>query len=494
MGIVNTSALRSKFLFSTQLIMKVVPTIAFYYFNRVTEAMKGRSTSTSRQNKRSSTSDKSDSAPSSDKDEQDSRGSKDEGESPNDAKRRRRLIEEDNHDSRDSAPPSSPDHTYKTSDDEENSDKERDCDKELNNMLPCTGTEELLSSDNDDENNVDDDVDDDFVAPGKGVQTLSRPGLNLEGLVRVRGMSAKESSTSENYQENIADRVTTYVRKHLFRVVKFISNEHMFGKAFKGVMDHECVADRDRVKFQMLYESVFNHALNSKRSTCEQAGKGIMLKELKRFGEEGIDMFSIEELQKMRRATTEREKKAFLWFYGTFLECVSGQKHWGMQKSKQLVSQASSSATKHGKLVTISDEAFALLLYDNYNGKWLKTFQREEEQRLETPEAPAPPGSGGRNKSRREREKGKYTAQKTGHCKYGGWSREGMARYNEFYHLVKADRACEQAMDMERELLTHCMALKKRGTNAVGTTQESSDGEQAEDALEPVEACWDLEL
>jgi hypothetical protein len=88
----------------------------------------------------------------------------------------------------------------------------------------------------------------------------------------------------------------------------------MFGKAFKGVMDHECVADRDRVKFQMLYESVFNHALNSKRSTCEQTGKGIMLKELKRFGEEGIDMFSIEELQKMRRATTEREKKAFLWF------------------------------------------------------------------------------------------------------------------------------------------------------------------------------------
>ena len=168
------------------LIIKVVPTIAFYYFNRVTEAMKGRSTSTSRQNKRSSTSDKSDSAPSSDKDEQDSRGSKDEGESPNDAKRRRRLIEEDNHDSRDSAPPSSPDHTYKTSDDEENSDKERECDKELNNMLPCTGTEELLSSDNDDENNVDDDVDDDFVAPGKGVQTLSRPGLNLEGLVRVR--------------------------------------------------------------------------------------------------------------------------------------------------------------------------------------------------------------------------------------------------------------------------------------------------------------------
>ena len=61
---------------------------------------------------------------------------------------------------------------------------------------------------------------------------------------------------SKNYRENIADRMTTYVRKHLFRVVKFISNEDMFAQAFKQVMDHECVANRDRMKFQMLYESV----------------------------------------------------------------------------------------------------------------------------------------------------------------------------------------------------------------------------------------------
>ena len=66
-----------------------------------------------------------------------------------------------------------------------------------------------------------------------------------------------------------------------------------------------------------------------------------------------------------------------------------------------------------------------------------------------------------------------------------------MATYNEFYHLVKADRACEQAMDMERELLAHCIALKRRGTNE--GTQDSSNEEQEEDALEPVEACWDLE-
>ena len=94
-------------------------------------------------------------------------------------------------------------------------------------------------------------------------------------------MSARETFMSKNYQENITDRVKTYVKIHLFRVVKFISNKDMFAQAFTKVMDHECVSNKDRVKFQMLYESVFNHALNSKRSTCEQAGRNIMLKELK---------------------------------------------------------------------------------------------------------------------------------------------------------------------------------------------------------------------
>jgi hypothetical protein len=87
-----------------------------------------------------------------------------------------------------------------------------------------------------------------------------------------------------------------------------------------------------------------------------------MLKELKRFKEEGADMSSTDELKNLRRVTTEREKQSFLWFFGSFLECVSDLKHWGVQKSKQLVSQVSSSATKHGKLMTISDEAIALLL------------------------------------------------------------------------------------------------------------------------------------
>jgi hypothetical protein len=70
-----------------------------------------------------------------------------------------------------------------------------------------------------------------------------------------------------------------------------------------------------------------------------------------------------------------------------------------------------------------------------------------------------------------------------------------MEAYNNFYHLVKAECACDQAMDMERELLNHCMlALKGRGTIGKGSPELSPGGEQADDASaeEPLVAGWDL--
>ncbi len=123
-----------------QLMMKVVPKISYYYYNRVSEVMKGRGTT--KRNKQT-TSDKLDSASSSDKDE-DNIG-EEESELPKKAKRRRRLIEEDNQDYRNSTPLSaSPDHTYKTSDEKGNGDQEQECDMELEVMLLYRSTKKYI--------------------------------------------------------------------------------------------------------------------------------------------------------------------------------------------------------------------------------------------------------------------------------------------------------------------------------------------------------------
>ena len=78
-------------------------------------------------------------------------------------------------------------------------------------------------------------------------------------------------------------------------------------------------------QFQMTYEKIFNTALNQKRSSCEQSGLKITRKAIAHFKERREDFFSFEELCKLRRATTDRERKAFFWFYDSFFD--EHQKH-----------------------------------------------------------------------------------------------------------------------------------------------------------------------
>jgi hypothetical protein len=50
-------------------------------------------------------------------------------------------------------------------------------------------------------------------------------------------------------------------------------------------------------------------------------------KALAKFRERGEQFYTIDEFCKLRRATTEREQRAFFWFLDTFLECVCGARY-----------------------------------------------------------------------------------------------------------------------------------------------------------------------
>jgi hypothetical protein len=149
------------------------------------------------------------------------------------------------------------------------------------------------------------------------------------------------------------------------------------------LMDHESVPDGKRVKFQMLYESASNEALHAKRSNCDQAGGHIVRKKIAEMKDNGEEFFTIEELCKLRRYSNKREKKAFFWFVASLLmECICGVILWGRQmKHKYIVSKAIDPSTQC-KVMTTSDEAFGLLIFENYIEKW-KANKIKEAQRLE---------------------------------------------------------------------------------------------------------------
>ena len=158
----------------------------------------------------------------------------------------------------------------------------------------------------------------------------------------------------------------------------------------------------------------------------------------------------------------DRERRAFFWFYDKFLECVCGASSWRNAKKTALVSEARDG--DNSKIVSISDEAFGLLLIENYLEKWKimaanvtagneLVDSTEPVDNDNTTEAEA---DGGQKKKKIRRIPGKFTEKQSGKCKYSGWSHEGMKRFNELHQMVKEDRACPQSEAMERELLAFC--------------------------------------
>jgi hypothetical protein len=85
------------------------------------------------------------------------------------------------------------------------------------------------------------------------------------------------------------------------------------------------------------------------------------------------------------------------------------------------------------KLVTTSDEAFGILLFDKYIDKCKVTTAAAT--------APVTGGTGQDEANKKRKLRGKFTGKKIGHCKYGGWCHKHTTRFNELYRMVGEDRA-----------------------------------------------------
>ena len=292
------------------------------------------------------------------------------------------------------------------------------------------------------------------------------------------GMS--KSELRRNQQEHAIQPIKAFVTSKVFRKIKFISNDDLLQEAMDWVMKDEKVPQEKRLMYWVVYESVFNESLNAKRRSYETSERKIVAEDkmMPKFQEEDKELFTMEELCKLRRAETEREQEASFWFFGEFLSCVVGKRQWSVQKKYQLISQATMTGSSE-KLVTISDEAFALLVYENYKDKWTKQGNEQPGQLVQ---------------SGKKVIRGKFTIQNSGTCKYGGWSHDSMKRFNELYNLVVEDRACPQAATVEKEFIDYCVNDGNKKKVGGRQSDEPTAVEGSASMLQPrfFWASWDM--
>ncbi len=244
-------------------------------------------------------------------------------------------------------------------------------------------------------------------------------------------------------ESHVRKHIVLFVKTDFFRKIKFVNSASMFQRAFQKVIEFKKVRPQMYYQFQMTYEKTFDVALNQKRSLCEQSGLKITRKAITNFNKRGEDFFTIEEFCKLRRATTDRERRAFFWFYDKFLECVCGASSWRNAKKTALVSEARDG--DNSKIVSISNEALGLLLIENYLEKWkimaadvtagnelVDSTELVDNDNTTEAEAEAE-ADGGQKKKKIKRLPGKFTEKQSGKCKYSGLSHEGMKRFNELH-------------------------------------------------------------
>jgi hypothetical protein len=223
------------------------------------------------------------------------------------------------------------------------------------------------------------------------------------------------------------------VKTVIFRKCKFITNEAYYNKGMAVVIESEKPADP--AKFARLYKTCVLGSLNSKRRSCQQAASNCvkaLLKAKKHESEVDPSPFSVDMLCKLCQSQTPGDKEAFLWFTDSLLECVCGKKAWGAKKKyRSRISDVKYDNTKES-IVTVSDEAFALLPYENDIDKWITKYHN-----------PPPPGIKG------SKIMGKYMRSSIGYSEYGGWSEEGVIRFNELCSIVVEDKSSCNAMDSE---------------------------------------------
>jgi hypothetical protein len=132
-------------------------------------------------------------------------------------------------------------------------------------------------------------------------------------LEAIRGLSHRANPlVRKNF---MSDRVSDFVGTELFRKVKFISSVNICARALVKVMDVLKILPPQRPAFVKMYESCVKAAINTKRSTCEQAGAKIV-KELLIRKQHKLDdtqpSYDIKSLEKLRQCYkgTEQDLEA----------------------------------------------------------------------------------------------------------------------------------------------------------------------------------------
>ena len=242
--------------------------------------------------------------------------------------------------------------------------------------------------------------------------------------------SRRKRPGADDTNKALMEKIETQLKGFLFSKCKFVSNELQEANLGKLMWKYGEIPEehrKDKDLFIATYSTHMKKAIFDRRSYIQTEYRKIYFKCKKK----GEHFPTVEELTKCvgRDIETDEDYKIFMYYCEEFLGKMVGASEWSVKtRCFTTISGAIRQNTNDIPLISPSDEAFAVLVVDNCMDRW---DNEDKDGGARTVDAP---------KAKKTVANGKYTATDGGQSKYGGWSPEGLKKFNELKNMNEEAR------------------------------------------------------
>lgn len=139
-------------------------------------------------------------------------------------------------------------------------------------------------------------------------------------------------------------------------------------------------------------------------------------------------------LKDLEKDENQKIREFIIWYWDRWLPIAAGRAYWDEKhRYYKMPTNVLEVAGERKVHVTITSEAFALLVYHNNREKWIAFWNHKK---THGKKAPIPTKG-----AEAQAHQAKFTNSKCGQVKFGGWSEQAYTFFEEYKGKLQAERA-----------------------------------------------------
>ena len=328
--------------------------------------------------------------------------------------------------------------------------------------------------------------------------TIFRLQTQVQNVARSGSKAAKKGPEGTDSAETRLVHSTT--KKQLFKICKFVKDNNQLMKATRIVMGLLKLKSLEGLQDEALVVAeetwiaanmdTVRLGINDHRNYIQNELHKLMFQEIwKAAPERANEVPTPKEILQLalrnglgdKDPNREAMEAKFDFYWDEMMPKVSGHVHWSPTKRHTYLMSYGKQKDKDWNLVSPSDEAFLVLLWENVFKKWKYIWTQEnKEGAVVDPE--------------HEDMKPVFTENKKGVSPFGGWNKKGRKRYRELLAMITNSKK-QDACDVNAVELACLARLRaKHKCDAKSSKKKKTGDEAVVDVDSDHEADWEVHV